>query len=139
MRYRDLFEGSQPYEPGVKYNGRIAAIKYLPVRVIHRKEMDFRPEVMRVSDEVARTMDYSEPVLVTAYRYSHDHNDLTPEVTLIDGHHRTAAALQTGRQWLPVEADARNAKGEKLNALIALSQQIERSLSGKEPASEDAG
>ena len=125
MRYHELIES--PYERGVKYNGRIPEIKYLPVSAIERQEMDFRPEVMRVSDDVAANMDYSEPVEVTAFRYGRANDDTLPVVTLIDGHHRTAAAIQTGRRYLPVTVQARNAKGEKLNALIALSREIEAS------------
>lgn len=116
------------YEPGQKYNGLIPEIKYLPVTAIHRQEMDFRPEVMTVSDEVAANMDFSEPVEVTAFRYGPVNYDTLPEVTLRDGHHRTAAAIQTGRPYLPVKVMAVNAMGEKLNALIAMSQEIEVNL-----------
>lgn len=116
------------YEPGKKHSGPIPEIKYLPVTAIHRQEMDFRPEVMAVSDEVAANMDFSEPVEVTAYRFGPASHDLLPQVTLRDGHHRTAAAIQTGRPHLPVEVKAVNAMGEKLNALIAMSQVIEASL-----------
>lgn len=119
---------AEGYQPGDKYNGRVPEIRYLPVSAIERQEMDFRPEVMRVSDEVAANMDFSEPVEVTAYRYGAANDDTQPVVTLIDGHHRTAAALQTGRRYLPVDVKARNAKGEKLNALIAMSREIEASL-----------
>jgi len=129
----NLVESAQ-YEPDQKYFGLIPAIKYLPVSAIHRQEMDHMPEVMSVSDEVARNMDFSEPVEVTAFRFAHnardrqEDDDALPEVTLRDGHHRTAAAIQTGRPYLPVECRAINAKGYKLNALIALSKQIEARL-----------
>jgi len=77
-------------------------------------------------------MDYSEPVEVTIYRYAskrgYQSDDRLPEVTLIDGHHRTAAAIQTGRKYLPVEAKARNAKGSKINKLIQMSKEIERTI-----------
>jgi hypothetical protein len=116
------------YEPGKKHSGPVPEIKYLPVSAIHRQEMDFRPEVMTVSDEVAANMDYSEPVEVTAFRFGQNHNGVLPQVTLRDGHHRTAAAIQTGRPHLPVEVTAINALGEKLNALIAMSRSIEASL-----------
>lgn len=118
-----IIEITGPYTPGEQYNGPIPEIKYLPVSAIERQSMDFRPEVLTVSDQVAANMDYSEPVQVTAFRYNKANDDLAPNVLLIDGHHRMAAALQTGRPYLPVEATSRNAKGEKLNALIALSQQ----------------
>jgi hypothetical protein len=116
------------YELGQKYSGLIPEIKYLPVRAIERQEMDFRPEVMAVSDEIASNMDYSEPVEVTAFRYGKANDDTLPVVTLRDGHHRTAAAIQTGREHLPVVVRAINAKGEKLTALIAMSQAIEAAL-----------
>ena len=126
----NIVENATRYETGMKYHGPIPEIKYLPVACIHRQEMDHMPEVMTVSDEVARNMDYSEPVEVTAFRFAHGgDDDQMPQVTLRDGHHRTAAAIQTGREWLPVECRSINAKGEKLNALIALSNQIEASLS----------
>ncbi|MCA8228231.1 hypothetical protein [Burkholderia vietnamiensis] len=116
------------YEPGKKYSGRIPEIKYLPVSAIERQEMDFRPEVMVVSEEVAANMDYSQPVEVTAFRFGKANDDTLPVVTLRDGHHRTAAAIQTGREYLPVEVRAINAKGEKLAELIAMSQAIEARL-----------
>ena len=127
MRFAEILLESG-YEPGAKYNGPVRQIKYLPVAAIERQEMDFRPEVTHVSDAVANSMDYAAPVQVTAFRYSTDNDDTKPVVLLIDGHHRLAAAIQTGRAYLPVDVTARNAKGEKLNALIALSKDIEMSL-----------
>jgi hypothetical protein len=130
-----------PYEVGKKYSGAVPEVRYLPVSVIYRREYDFKPEALAVSDTVARSMDYSVPVDVTAFRFSDggiaptvpprrfrpedEDDDTSPMVLLEDGHHRLAAAVQTGRAWLPVNLRAVNAKGEKLNALIALSQQIE--------------
>lgn len=123
-RFREL----RRYKAGEKYHQVIPEVKYLPVSVIKRQEMDFRPEVMTVSDEVARNMDYSEPVEVTAFRFGDDDTDTQPVVTLRDGHHRTAAALQTGRPYLAVRLQAINAKGEKLAALIGMSHAIETVL-----------
>lgn len=120
-----ITENTQQYDPSKKYYGSIPEIKYLPLSVIKRRELDFRPEVMTVSDEVAKNMDYSEPILVSVYRFDDQDDDITPEVTLDDGHHRMAAALQTGRKYLPVVARAVNAKGEKIISLIQLSKQIE--------------
>jgi hypothetical protein len=73
-------------------------------------------------------MDFSEPVDATAFRYSSNHSEDHPSVALQNGHHRLAAARQTGRPHLPVALTAVNAKGEKLNALKALSDEIERSM-----------
>lgn len=127
------------YQTGEKYTGPVPEIRYLPVSAIERQEMDFRPEVMTVSDEVAKNMDYSEPVEVTAFRYGKQNDDTLLVVTLRDGHHRTAAAIQTGRPYLPVEARAINAKGEKLLALIEMSRAIERSLQLDHEQAADAG
>ncbi len=132
------------YEQGKKYNQKIPEIRFLPINVIKRQEYDFRPETLKVSDDVAKKMDFSQPIEVTAYRFpvtgwgstippkivhlseEEQNDDTKPDVMLIDGHHRLAAAIQTGRSYLPVEVTARNAKGEKLNALIQLSQKIEK-------------
>lgn len=124
----EQFMQLRKYTPGEKYHQQIPEVKYLPVSVIKRQQMDFRPEVMTVSDEVARNMDYSEPVEVTAFRFGDDDTDTQPVVTLRDGHHRTAAALQTGRPFLAVNLQAINAKGEKLTALIGMSHAIETVL-----------
>lgn len=121
-------EFESKYQSGLKYHGLIEEIKYLPVACIERQEMDFRPEVMKVSDEVAANMDFSEPVEVTAYRYSKGQNDVLPFVTLSDEHHRLAAAIQTNRAYLPVQLKAVNAKGEKLNTLVHMSRKIEANL-----------
>jgi len=114
------------YEPGKKYCGRVKEIKFLPLTSIERQEMDFRPEVMTVSQETAAAMIYSEPIEVTAFRFGKANDDTLPVVTLKDGHHRVAAAIQTGRKYLPVIVSAINARGEKLNALIAISTQLEK-------------
>lgn len=127
MRIATIMEtlSSEKYQDDEKYNMSVVPeIKYLPVSAIERQEMDFRPEVTSVSDDVANNMDYSEPVEVTAFRFSKNNDDREPKVQLVDGHHRYAAATQTGREWLPVTVAARNAKGSKLKALIALSDEI---------------
>lgn len=125
------------YAVGEKHHGFIPEIKYLPLHAIERKAMDFRPEVLRVSAEVAKNMDFSQPIEVTAFRDSQDHDDLKPVVLLQDGHHRTAAAIQTNREYLPVEVTAINAKGEKLNSLIALSNEIELRIQEERLMNED--
>jgi hypothetical protein len=120
--------GTDVYPPDEKFHGPVSEIRYLPVSVIHRREMDFRPEVLTVSDKVAANMDFSEPVEVTAFRFGPNNDEDEPAVTVTDGHHRTAAAIQTGRPYLPVSVRSVNARGRKLNALIALSRKIEGSL-----------
>ena len=114
------------FEEGVKYNGPIPQIKYLPTHMIDHSGV--AGEVRHVSDEVAKNMDFSTPVQATAFRYGRDHDEFEPSVNISDGHHRLAAAKQTGRPHLPVEIIARNAKGEKLNAMKALSDEIEKKL-----------
>lgn len=119
---------SEAYAPGQAYSGKIPEIKYLPVSVIERPLAQDGHEVLTVNDEVAKNMDFSEPVEVTVFKFGHYNDERRPAVSLDDGHHRVAAAIQTGRPWLPVTARARNAGGEKINALIALSKQIEQHL-----------
>jgi len=118
---------SESYTPGQKYSlAVIPEIKYVPVNIIERPLAQDGREVLDVSDEVARNMDFSEPIEVTVFRYGNSEDDTAPNVSLDDGHHRVAAALRTGRKWLPAIAKARNAKGEKINALIELSKEIEK-------------
>lgn len=121
-----LLEG---YSAGQKYSGKIPEIKFVPVNIIDRPLAQDGREVLTVSDEVAKNMDFSEPIEVTVFRFGgpkHPDDDQIPNVSLDDGHHRVAAALQTGREWLPVKASAINARGEKINALIKLSDEIAR-------------
>jgi len=106
-----------------KYNGHIPHIKYLPTDAIEHSGM--AGEVHHVSDNVARNMDFSEPLETTAFRYGKNNDEHEPSVQLSNGHHRLAAAKQIGVPYLPVTVHARNAKGHKLNALKALSDEIE--------------
>lgn len=129
MRATEFAIENRKYKDGEKYQGLIPEIKYLPLTAIARQELDFRPEVMTVSDEVAKNMDFAEPIEVTAFRFGKGDDDASPQVTLRDGHHRYAAALQTGRKYLPVVVRAINARGKKLNALIELSDKIKRGAS----------
>jgi len=114
------------FEEGEKYNGLIPQIKYLPTHAIEHSGQ--AGEVHHVDDEVAKNMDFSAPVEATAFRYGRNHDEFEPSVQISDGHHRLAAAKQIGRPHLPVNIIARNAKGEKLNALKALSDEIESKL-----------
>jgi hypothetical protein len=122
-------DGDGEFEVGKKYSGVIPQIKYLPVHAIERQPSQY--EVSHVSDDVAKNMDFSEPVEATAFRYSSNNREDHPSVALQNGHHRLAAARQTGRPHLPVTLTAVNAKGEKLNALKALSDEIERGMISK--------
>jgi hypothetical protein len=119
---------SEAYAEGQRYSGKIPEIKYLPVSAIERPLAQDGREVLTVSDQVARNMNFSEPVEVTVFRFGSANDDTLPVVSLDDGHHRVAAAIQTSRDWLPVTARARNARGEKINALIAMSKQIQQHL-----------
>lgn len=119
----------EDYLPGQKYSlSKIPEIKYLPVGIIERPLAQDGREVLTVSDEVAKNMDFSKPVEVTAFRFGHENDEYKPAVSLDDGHHRVAAAIQTNRPWLPVVVRSRNARGEKINALIELSKQIEKTV-----------
>jgi hypothetical protein len=120
---------SESYLPGRKYSlSKIPEIKYVPVNIIERPLAQDGREVLTVSDEVAKNMDFSEPIEVTVFRFGHNNDEYSPSVSLDDGHHRVAAAIQTNQSWLPAIARARNARGEKINALIELSKQIEKTL-----------
>jgi hypothetical protein len=81
--------------------------------------------VQTVSDEIAENLDYSMPVDVTAFRV--DRNDDTSKagVTLDDGHHRYATALETGRGYRTVNFPGWNATEVKINNLIQLPQATE--------------
>jgi hypothetical protein len=134
--YGDGGETSE-FDPDQKYNGHISHIKYLPTHAIEHSRM--AGEVHFVSDDVARNMDYSEPVETTAFRYNHNHDEHVPSVILSNGHHRLAAAKQMGVPYLPVTVYAQNAKGHKLNALKALSDKIERNLSNLDITKSEGG
>ena len=125
------------FDPDQKYNGHIPHIKYLPTHAIEHSGM--AGEVHRVSEDVARNMDYSEPVETTAFRYGPNHDEHAPSVMLGNGHHRLAAAKQMGVPYLPVTVHALNAKGHKLNALKALSDEIERNLSNPDINKSEGG
>lgn len=111
------FRGNQ-YEAGQKYHQAVPEITHLPPALI-RKQHDDR-EVSRVTDEVARSIEQSAkrgtlpPVDVTVFA--------SGEVIVSGGHHRLAAAKQLGFV-LPVNVQAVNARGEKINELIQASRQ----------------
>ena len=63
-----------------------------------------------VTDEVAASMDFSEPIDVTIYRDG--------EVVCQNGHHRLAAALQRGMKLVNVKVFAINAYGKFINEFI---------------------
>ena len=126
-----LLEKTQKYEPGKIYNGSIPEIRFVSVDAIDRPLAQDGYEVLTISDEIAKNMDFSEPIEVTVYRFGgakYPDDDQIPIVSLINGHHRVAAARQTGRSWLPAVANSRNARGEKINALIEISDKIQKSI-----------
>jgi len=129
MRAKEFITESAKYDDNQSYSGPIPEVKYILVNSINRRELDHMPEVMTVDQDIADQMDYSDPIEVSIFKYARDGEDTsTPEVTLEDGHHRTAAAIQTGRKWLPATAKAYNASGKKINSLINISNKIEQSL-----------
>jgi hypothetical protein len=103
---------SYPTEDGQKYHSGSAPIGILLVdpRRLQRRDSW---EVSTVSDEIAVAMDYTMPVKATLYRDG--------ELVLQDGHHRTAAAKQTGKRWIATEVSLINARHGFIQELIAQS------------------
>jgi len=95
------------FKAGTKFNQPIPDIKTVDLFPLKLKDGS---EVSRVSDEVAAKMDLSESIKVSVFADG--------EMRISDGHHRVAAARQLGIERLPVEIQAINATGEKLQQLI---------------------
>lgn len=96
------------FSEGQKYHQKLPEVT--KVRVADLKRMNSF-ETNYVSDEVAEKMDFSEPIKASVFADG--------EMLIVDGHHRVAAARKRGIEFLPVEMQAINAKGERINALIA--------------------
>lgn len=101
------------FESGKKYHQRVAEISRLPPALLKRRDAF---EVADVSDDVARGMNFSEPVEVSVFSDG--------VVKINDGHHRVAAAKRLGLSSIPVVVQAINAKGERLNELVDLSRRL---------------
>ncbi len=103
-----LTQGAAPaYNDVQTYNAAVPEVSR--IRVANLKVMD-AGETRTVSDDVARDMDFSEPVEVSVFKDG--------ELRIVDGHHRVAAASQRGIEFLPVKLQAINATGAKINELI---------------------
>ena len=96
------------YKPGEKYHQIIPEISSIDPQALLPMDSG---EVSSVSDDVAQGMDFSEPVEVSVFADG--------EIRISDGHHRVAAAKQLGMSSIPVVVQAINAKGERINDLIA--------------------
>jgi hypothetical protein len=98
---------SSTYSPDSKYHQIIPEVKSIRVDGLRVRDMH---EVRTVSPEVASRMDYTEPVGVSLFADG--------SLVINDGHHRVAAAKQTGREYLPVILQAINARGRDIQHLI---------------------
>ena len=102
-----LEDGKVSYEDGEKYHGLVPEIRYMNPKLIRRLNSH---EVGSVSNEVAATMDFSEPIEVSLYRDG--------EIICQNGHHRLAAAKQRNMPFIGVKVTAINAYGKMINGLI---------------------
>ncbi|HEY5798629.1 MAG TPA: hypothetical protein VIT92_00335, partial [Burkholderiaceae bacterium] len=96
------------YAVGTKYHQKVPEVRR--IKVANLKAMNAL-EVSDVSEEVAAGMDFSEPIEVSVFADG--------EMRIVDGHHRVAAARKRGVERLPVNLQAINARGEKINELIS--------------------
>jgi len=113
------------YEDNVKYHQPIPEIKFMNPQLIKRLNSS---EVAVVPDDVASSMDFSEPIKVSVYRDG--------EVICQNGHHRLAAAKQRGMKLINVSVQAINAYGKTINELIR-NQEMQESCLTEMPAWND--
>jgi len=113
------------YEDNVKYHQVIPEIKFMNPQIIKRLNSS---EVGSVPDDVAASMDFSEPIDVSIYRDG--------EIICQNGHHRLAAAKQRGMKLINVKVQAINAYGKMINELIR-NQEIRESRLVEMPAWND--
>jgi hypothetical protein len=101
--------GNDPivYEDDVKYHGKVLEVRWINPKLIKRLNSN---EVNSVSDEVAATMDFSEPIDVSIFSDG--------ELICNNGHHRLAAAKQRGMPFINVKLTSINAYGRYINTLI---------------------
>lgn len=105
-------EGASPVR---KFHGIVSRITHLPPTML--KPMNGREVgVGDLDDATAQNMKYDEPVHVSAFSDG--------ELRISDGHHRVAAAVQTGKPSIRVHFQAINTRAEHLNRLIALSDRL---------------
>jgi len=103
------------YEPGKKYYQDIPEVTRIsPQRLLNGSD---GTEVSRVSDAVARSMKFDEPIEATIFKGG--------DVIVSDGHHRRAAARQLGLDWVPVKLKSVNATGETIQELVNESVKFE--------------
>lgn len=113
VRYRESSDNTE-YENDLKYHKHIPEIKFIDPALIKRMNS---LEVDSVSNEIAEKMKFDEPIEVSLFSDG--------EMRLSDGHHRLAAAKQLGMQAIPVNLQAINAKGFKINELIKFSRKFD--------------
>jgi hypothetical protein len=106
------------YVEGEKYSGHVSDVTALDPKTLRVRDAG---EVREVSDEVARNMDFSEPVEITLFA------DGTRIIN--DGHHRVAAAKRLGMKSIPVRLIGVNARAPAINAAVDES----RALSAEQP------
>jgi len=106
----------QEYDEGVKYHQKIPEVTLINVNKLQRMNSN---EVSDVSDDIAAKMDFSESIDVSVFA--------SGEMRIVDGHHRVASAKKRGIQYLPVNLQAINARGEKINELIDESNNAQES------------
>lgn len=102
-----LFADTNKYDDNTKYNQLVPEIKSINPQLIKKLNSI---EVGKVSDDIAASMDFSEPIEVSIYH--------SGEIVCQDGHHRLAAAKQLGMKFINVEVRAINAYGKVINELI---------------------
>lgn len=97
------------YEDEEKYNQPVPEV--LAINPKNISALNPEIEATSVSETVARSMDFSEPIKVSIFADG--------DLRVTDGNHRLSAAKQTGRTSIPVILKAINAKGRDINRLIA--------------------
>ena len=108
-------ENKELFEPDKKYHQKVPEISHIDVNLLKRQGAG---EVFKLTEEEAQkhfgTKDFEkylkQPISASVYS---DGN-----VIIQDGHHRVAAAKLRGINHLPVDLQAINARGHKLNELI---------------------
>ena len=95
------------YEDDTKYHGKVLEVRWINPKLIKRRDSN---EVAKVDDEVAATMDFTDPIDVSIFSDG--------ELMCNNGHHRLAAAKQKNMQFINVVLTSINARGVYINSLI---------------------